>query len=160
MYCDRCYLWQCLRRFWNVTYHYRRNRLKFITSWWKKYGWIVTIRSKCQFNLGTSFIKKIKIFIFIVTEEAEKRTFFARKGTSTWCHCWCPTRWKQLALVSALAIYRMFCLGFIIGFIYRWIIHMEGASGTIYEGESFQLQFKFSNKYPFDSPEVNVNSDS
>lgn len=31
---------------------------------------------------------------------------------------------------------------------------MEGASGTLYEGENFQLQFKFSNKYPFDSPEV------
>ncbi|XP_066147969.1 ubiquitin-conjugating enzyme E2 W [Euwallacea fornicatus] len=35
-----------------------------------------------------------------------------------------------------------------------WTIHMEGAIGTLYEGESFQLQFKFSNKYPFDSPEV------
>lgn len=31
---------------------------------------------------------------------------------------------------------------------------MEGVSGTLYEGECFQLQFKFSNKYPFDSPEV------
>lgn len=34
---------------------------------------------------------------------------------------------------------------------------MEGASGTLYEGERFQLQFKFSNKYPFDSPEVKSN---
>lgn len=33
---------------------------------------------------------------------------------------------------------------------------MEGAAGTLYEGERFQLQFKFSNKYPFDSPEVNT----
>lgn len=31
---------------------------------------------------------------------------------------------------------------------------MEGVAGTLYEGESFQLQFKFTNKYPFDSPEV------
>lgn len=31
---------------------------------------------------------------------------------------------------------------------------MEGVSGTLYEGEHFQLQFKFTNKYPFDSPEV------
>jgi ubiquitin-conjugating enzyme E2 W len=31
---------------------------------------------------------------------------------------------------------------------------MEGAQGTLYEGEQFQLQFKFSPKYPFDSPEV------
>jgi ubiquitin-conjugating enzyme E2 W len=31
---------------------------------------------------------------------------------------------------------------------------MTGAEGTLYEGELFQLQFKFSPKYPFDSPEV------
>ncbi|XP_074038260.1 ubiquitin-conjugating enzyme E2 W [Leptinotarsa decemlineata] len=36
----------------------------------------------------------------------------------------------------------------------HWIINMEGVPGTLYEGEQFQLQFKFSNKYPFDSPEV------
>uniref|UniRef100_A0AAY5EXN7 N-terminal E2 ubiquitin-conjugating enzyme n=1 Tax=Electrophorus electricus TaxID=8005 RepID=A0AAY5EXN7_ELEEL len=36
----------------------------------------------------------------------------------------------------------------------RWIIDMEGASGTIYEGERFQLLFKFSSRYPFDSPQV------
>jgi ubiquitin-conjugating enzyme E2 W len=33
---------------------------------------------------------------------------------------------------------------------------MEGAEGTLYEGEQFQLQFKFSAKYPFDSPEVST----
>lgn len=38
--------------------------------------------------------------------------------------------------------------------LFSWIINMEGAAGTLYEGERFQLQFKFSNKYPFDSPEV------
>ncbi|CAD6240797.1 GSCOCG00008926001-RA-CDS [Cotesia congregata] len=26
----------------------------------------------------------------------------------------------------------------------QWIVHMEGAKGTLYEGERFQLQFKFS----------------
>lgn len=36
----------------------------------------------------------------------------------------------------------------------RWKIHMEGVHGTLYEGEQFQLLFKFNNKYPFDSPEV------
>ncbi|XP_003741011.1 ubiquitin-conjugating enzyme E2 W [Galendromus occidentalis] len=36
----------------------------------------------------------------------------------------------------------------------QWIIDMEGAEGTLYEGEKFQLLFKFSSKYPFDSPEV------
>lgn len=33
---------------------------------------------------------------------------------------------------------------------------MEGAPGTLYEGEKFQLLFKFSNRYPFDSPQVNM----
>lgn len=36
----------------------------------------------------------------------------------------------------------------------RWVIDMEGASGTLYEGEKFQLLFKFSSRYPFDSPQV------
>uniref|UniRef100_UPI00358F4594 ubiquitin-conjugating enzyme E2 W isoform X1 n=1 Tax=Myxine glutinosa TaxID=7769 RepID=UPI00358F4594 len=36
----------------------------------------------------------------------------------------------------------------------QWIVDMEGASGTLYEGERFQLLFKFSSRYPFDSPEV------
>uniref|UniRef100_A0A8B9LS45 N-terminal E2 ubiquitin-conjugating enzyme n=1 Tax=Astyanax mexicanus TaxID=7994 RepID=A0A8B9LS45_ASTMX len=39
-------------------------------------------------------------------------------------------------------------------FYCRWFIDMEGASGTLYEGEKFQLLFKFSNRYPFDSPQV------
>ena len=39
-------------------------------------------------------------------------------------------------------------------YLCRWIIDMEGAEGTLYEGERFQLLFKFSSKYPFDSPEA------
>ncbi|KAJ8033333.1 Ubiquitin-conjugating enzyme E2 W [Holothuria leucospilota] len=35
-----------------------------------------------------------------------------------------------------------------------WIVHIEGAEGSLYHGEKFQLQFRFSNRYPFDSPEV------
>lgn len=35
-----------------------------------------------------------------------------------------------------------------------WIINVEGASGTLYEGEKFQLQFKFPSRYPFESPQV------
>lgn len=35
-----------------------------------------------------------------------------------------------------------------------WNVHMKGADGTLYHGEDFQLQFRFSSKYPFDSPEV------
>ncbi|KAA0198468.1 hypothetical protein HAZT_HAZT004582 [Hyalella azteca] len=31
---------------------------------------------------------------------------------------------------------------------------MDGVSGTLYEGERFQLLFKFTSKYPFDSPEM------
>lgn len=33
---------------------------------------------------------------------------------------------------------------------------MQGAEGTLYDGELFQLQFKFGSSYPFESPEVNV----
>lgn len=29
---------------------------------------------------------------------------------------------------------------------------MDGVEGTLYEGERFQLLFKFNSKYPFDSP--------
>lgn len=36
----------------------------------------------------------------------------------------------------------------------RWFINLSGPKGTLYEGESFRLQFVFSPKYPFDSPEV------
>ncbi|KAH9363727.1 hypothetical protein HPB48_020461 [Haemaphysalis longicornis] len=36
----------------------------------------------------------------------------------------------------------------------QWTVDMEGAKGTLYEGEKFQLLFKFTSKYPFDSPEV------
>lgn len=32
---------------------------------------------------------------------------------------------------------------------------MQGAEGTLYDGEQFQLQFKFGTSYPFESPEVN-----
>lgn len=32
---------------------------------------------------------------------------------------------------------------------------MDGVEGTLYEGEHFQLLFKFNNKYPFDSPGKN-----
>ncbi len=31
---------------------------------------------------------------------------------------------------------------------------MEGAPSTLYEGERYRLLFKFNNKYPFDSPQV------
>ncbi|CAG9800407.1 unnamed protein product [Chironomus riparius] len=38
--------------------------------------------------------------------------------------------------------------------INEWIVTIEGAEKTIYEGETFQLQFSFNEKYPFDSPTV------
>lgn len=41
-------------------------------------------------------------------------------------------------------------------YVFSWVIHMDGVPGTLYEGEKFLLQFKFTNKYPFDSPEVSV----
>jgi len=42
--------------------------------------------------------------------------------------------------------------------VYRWVVDVAGASGTLYEGETFKLQFKFGSRYPFDSPEVCVKS--
>jgi len=33
---------------------------------------------------------------------------------------------------------------------------MQGAEGTLYDGDRFQLQFKFdTERYPFEPPEVN-----
>jgi ubiquitin-conjugating enzyme E2 W len=36
----------------------------------------------------------------------------------------------------------------------QWIVDLKGAEGTLYEGEDFKLMFKFSPKYPFESPVV------
>ncbi|XP_043545100.1 probable ubiquitin-conjugating enzyme E2 W-B isoform X3 [Chiloscyllium plagiosum] len=44
--------------------------------------------------------------------------------------------------------------------ITQWIVDMEGAPGTLYEGEKFQLLFKFSGRYPFDSPQVIFTGDN
>ena len=38
--------------------------------------------------------------------------------------------------------------------LHTWLIKLTGPESTLYAGEDFILQFKFSNKYPFDSPEV------
>ena len=35
-----------------------------------------------------------------------------------------------------------------------WHIDFEGADGSLYQGEKFTLQFRFTDQYPFDSPEV------
>ncbi|XP_069076463.1 ubiquitin-conjugating enzyme E2 W isoform X2 [Pleurodeles waltl] len=44
--------------------------------------------------------------------------------------------------------------------ITQWVVDMEGATGTLYEGEKFQLLFKFSGRYPFDSPQVMFTGDN
>ncbi|KAG9509262.1 Ubiquitin-conjugating enzyme E2 W [Fragariocoptes setiger] len=36
----------------------------------------------------------------------------------------------------------------------QWIIDLDGARESLYDGEHFQLQFTFSPQYPFESPEV------
>uniref|UniRef100_A0A6G1SDT1 N-terminal E2 ubiquitin-conjugating enzyme n=1 Tax=Aceria tosichella TaxID=561515 RepID=A0A6G1SDT1_9ACAR len=36
----------------------------------------------------------------------------------------------------------------------QWIVDIEGAEKSLYDGERFQLQFRFSPQYPFESPEV------
>jgi ubiquitin-conjugating enzyme E2 W len=38
--------------------------------------------------------------------------------------------------------------------ISSWSVEVDGAPSTIYAGENFQLQFSFSDQYPFTSPEV------
>jgi len=49
----------------------------------------------------------------------------------------------------------IFLFLFINLYLYNRIrIDIEGASGTLYDGEKFQLLFKFSDQYPFDSPQV------
>jgi len=35
-----------------------------------------------------------------------------------------------------------------------WRVSFKGAETTLYAGEAYTLQFKFSNDYPIDSPEV------
>lgn len=42
----------------------------------------------------------------------------------------------------------------------RWVVRVDGAEGTLYAGENFKLQFIFSQKYPFDSPQVTFIGDS
>lgn len=36
----------------------------------------------------------------------------------------------------------------------RWVVEVDAAKGSIYEGQTFQLKFKFNDRYPFDSPSV------
>lgn len=40
------------------------------------------------------------------------------------------------------------------GNIAVWVINFTGAAGTLYDGEKYTLQFKFPQRYPFDSPSV------
>ena len=35
-----------------------------------------------------------------------------------------------------------------------WTVRFDGAKDTLYEGESFMLQFKFDDQFPFEAPEV------
>ena len=35
-----------------------------------------------------------------------------------------------------------------------WHVTFEGAQGSLYQGEVFTLQFRFTDQYPFESPEV------
>ena len=39
-------------------------------------------------------------------------------------------------------------------YLLRWTIDLRGAENTLYAGERYQLKFKFSDRYPFDSPQV------
>lgn len=41
----------------------------------------------------------------------------------------------------------------------EWIVDLDGAEGTLYAGEHFQLMFKFGSRYPFESPQVYFTGD-
>eukprot|EP01111_Echinosteliopsis_oligospora_P009064 TRINITY_DN2588_c0_g1_i1.p1 TRINITY_DN2588_c0_g1~~TRINITY_DN2588_c0_g1_i1.p1 ORF type:complete len:152 (+),score=26.19 TRINITY_DN2588_c0_g1_i1:122-577(+) len=38
--------------------------------------------------------------------------------------------------------------------LHRWRVNVEGAPGSIYSGEKFELAFAFPQNYPLESPEV------
>lgn len=39
-------------------------------------------------------------------------------------------------------------------FVFSWMVNVVCPENTIYVGEKFLLQFKFSDDYPFKAPEV------
>ncbi|EFA76674.1 ubiquitin-conjugating enzyme E2W [Heterostelium album PN500] len=36
----------------------------------------------------------------------------------------------------------------------RWVIGIDGTTGSLYQGEKFSLQFRFNDGYPLEAPEV------
>ena len=36
----------------------------------------------------------------------------------------------------------------------EWIVNIDGAEASLYQGETFNLRFRFDERYPFESPEV------
>lgn len=42
----------------------------------------------------------------------------------------------------------------------EWNVELDGAPGSLYHGEQFRLQFKFTARYPFDSPQVMFTGDN
>lgn len=38
--------------------------------------------------------------------------------------------------------------------VYRWVIEVYGAQGTIYANEKYQLQVDFPENYPMEAPQV------
>ncbi|CAO3642174.1 unnamed protein product [Mucor hiemalis] len=36
----------------------------------------------------------------------------------------------------------------------KWKVRLTGAPGTIYEGEEFKLEFRFTTQYPLEAPDV------
>lgn len=39
----------------------------------------------------------------------------------------------------------------------RWVIEVIGAPGTLYAGETYQLQIDFPEHYPMEAPQVTMN---
>lgn len=42
---------------------------------------------------------------------------------------------------------------------FRWVVEVNGAPGTLYGGETFQLQVDFPEHYPMEAPQVNFSND-
>lgn len=111
----------------------------------------------CQaaWQLCNSNVECLKAASLSITETPAKGACLVdQRAASRCCYRW-RIRRPEPRLVS---IYCILCfkLGRLLHWIFicRLVVSLNGAQGTIYEGEQFQLQFRFGPKYPFDSPEV------
>lgn len=128
-------------------------KLLFLFRHW---NYVLSIPNSTENSLNNNLFTNL-------TAQTTERTNVTNKGTTTgslnryrkhstefvWVSLfrWCAVKVKAEQLTWTYIFH-------LHGFYLRWKINIGGFDGTLYEGEHFQLLFKFSNKYPFDSPEV------